>query len=56
MNKRNVENFVSLLIVLLGFIELSFTLSSFAGEANSNERSQGQSHGGKTKRFDEVVS
>ena len=33
----NVENFAAF-FVLLAFIELSFTVASLTGEANSNER------------------
>ena len=37
MKKMNVENF-AVFFVLLAIIELSFTLASFTGEANSNKR------------------
>ena len=33
----NVENFAAF-FVLLGFIELSFTVTSLTGETNSNKR------------------
>ena len=37
INNMNVENFAAL-FVLLAFIELSFTVASFIGEANNNKR------------------
>ena len=37
INKMNIENFAAF-FVLLGFIELSFTVTSLTGEINSNKR------------------
>ena len=37
INKMNVENFAAS-FVLLAFTELSFTVASFIGDANSNKR------------------
>ena len=40
INKMNVENYAAF-FVLLAFVEISFTVASFTGEANSNKKKTG---------------
>ena len=54
LNKMNVKK-IAVFFALLAFIELSFTVASFTGEANSNKREKRHSHCRKRERFYEVV-